>query len=74
MPGKHALLSASSSHRWLNCSPSARLEQEFEDAGMEVYRNTDEEKDAFKNALTDLIKTYEEKLGKELLTDLGYYD
>jgi len=28
---KHALLSASSSHRWLNCSPSARLEQEFED-------------------------------------------
>ncbi len=29
--GKHALLSASSSHRWLNCSPSARLEQEFED-------------------------------------------
>ena len=29
--GKHALLSASSSHRWLNCSPSARLEQEFDD-------------------------------------------
>lgn len=31
MPPKgHAVLSASSSHRWLNCSPSARLEQEFE--------------------------------------------
>ncbi len=30
-PQKHALLSASSSHRWLNCNPSARLEQEFED-------------------------------------------
>lgn len=28
---KHALLSASSSHRWLNCSPSAHLEQEFDD-------------------------------------------
>lgn len=27
----HALLSASSSHRWLNCSPSARLEQGFKD-------------------------------------------
>ncbi len=29
-PNRHAVLSASSSHRWLNCSPSARLEQEFE--------------------------------------------
>lgn len=28
--GDHALLSASSSHRWLNCMPSARLELEFE--------------------------------------------
>ena len=32
MPGeKHAVLSASSSHRWLNCNPSARLELEFGD-------------------------------------------
>ncbi|MBR3439417.1 MAG: DUF2800 domain-containing protein [Clostridia bacterium] len=30
-PEKHALLSASSSFRWLNCSPSARLEEEFAD-------------------------------------------
>lgn len=30
-PRKHAILSASSSHRWLNCTPSARLEQEFKD-------------------------------------------
>jgi len=28
--GNHAVLSASSSHRWLNCLPSARLELEFE--------------------------------------------
>ncbi len=28
---KHALLSASGAHRWLNCTPSARLEREFED-------------------------------------------
>lgn len=33
--GRHALLSDSSSKRWLNCTPSARLEEQFgrEDAG-----------------------------------------
>ena len=31
--GKHALLSASSSHRWLNCPPSARLCEQYEDKG-----------------------------------------
>lgn len=30
-PKRHALLTPSASHRWLNCNPSARLEQEFED-------------------------------------------
>ena len=29
--GKHALLSASSSHRWLICTPAPRLEQKFDD-------------------------------------------
>lgn len=33
---KHAVLSASSSHRWLNCNPSARLELEFEDRETEA--------------------------------------
>lgn len=33
---KHAVLSASSSHRWLNCNPSARLELEFEDRESEA--------------------------------------
>ena len=33
---KHAILSASSSHRWLNCNPSARLELEFEDRETEA--------------------------------------
>ena len=28
--GEHALLSASSSHRWIECPPSARLEENFE--------------------------------------------
>ena len=30
--GEHALLSASSAHRWLKCSPSVRLEEEVEDS------------------------------------------
>ena len=33
--GKHALLSASSSHRWLNCPPSARLCENYADKGSE---------------------------------------
>ena len=27
-PSDHALLSASGAHRWLNCTPSARLESD----------------------------------------------
>lgn len=32
-PKAHAILSASSSHRWLNCPPSARLCETYEDKG-----------------------------------------
>ena len=35
-PRTHAILSASSAHRWLNCSPSARLEQDFADRETEA--------------------------------------
>lgn len=35
---KHAVLSASASHRWLHCLPSARLELEFENTGSEAAR------------------------------------
>ena len=31
----HALLSASSSHRWINCPPSAKLCENCEDQGSE---------------------------------------
>ena len=37
-PRKHAILSASASHRWLHCNPSARLEQEFEDQETEAAK------------------------------------
>lgn len=33
MPNKHALLSASSSDRWIHCPPSARLSESYEDKG-----------------------------------------
>ena len=33
MANKHAVLSASSSERWLNCPPSARLCENYEDRG-----------------------------------------
>lgn len=36
--GKHALLSASSSARWLNCPPSARLGECFPDKGSEYAK------------------------------------
>lgn len=35
-PEKHAKLSASSAHRWMNCSPSANLEREFADRTSEA--------------------------------------
>jgi len=34
----HAVLSASASHRWLNCLPSARLELEFENKSSEAAK------------------------------------
>lgn len=36
--GKHSILSPSGSHRWLNCTPSARLELEFEDTESEAAK------------------------------------
>ena len=32
----HALLSASSAHRWVHCTPSARLEEQFPDTGSDA--------------------------------------
>ena len=31
MSRQHALLSASSAHRWINCPPSAKLQEQYED-------------------------------------------
>ena len=36
--GKHSILPPSGAHRWLNCTPSARLEQEFSDTESEAAK------------------------------------
>lgn len=53
---QHALLSASGAHRWLNCTPSARLEENFENK-QTVY--TQEGTLAHELAELKLRKTYE---------------
>jgi len=37
MPGTHAILSPSSAHRWLRCTPSARIEEEIGDDSSSIY-------------------------------------
>lgn len=38
MKNTHAILSPSAAHRWLNCTPSARFEEQFPDSASEVAR------------------------------------
>ena len=38
MPSQHATLSASGSHRWLHCTPSALLEKDVPDSGSDYAR------------------------------------
>ena len=38
MPDVHALLSASGAARWLSCTPSARLEEKFQNESSEYAR------------------------------------
>ena len=68
--GKHALLSASSSHRWLACPPSARLCENYEDTGSEYAQQG-----------TDAHSLCEHKLKLSLgmetadpTTELSFYD
>lgn len=53
MPGKHAKLSASGAHRWMACTPSASLEEQFPESTSEYA-----EEGTFAHALADLIINY----------------
>lgn len=53
MPEAHALLSASGAHRWLACTPSARLEEFFE-----AKTSTYAEEGTAAHALAELVALY----------------
>lgn len=57
MPDVHAVLSASSSHRWLVCTPSARLEQPEPDSTSEFAREGTEAHALAEKKLKSWIKT-----------------
>ena len=63
----HALLGASSSHKWLHCTPSARLEEQFENA-----TSTFAEEGTAAHALGEYkIRTF---LGESLEKPISNYD
>ena len=67
---KHALLSASSAHRWMNCPPSARLTANYKDEGSDFARQGTDAHSLCEYKLKDA-------LGMETVdpTDnLSYYD
>lgn len=68
--GRHALLSASSAHRWLSCPPSAKLCAEVPDKGSEYAA---EGTDAHSLCEYKVLKY----LGKEVgnpIENLSFYD
>jgi hypothetical protein len=67
---KHALLSASSSHRWLNCPPSARLCESYEDVASDHAKQGT---DAHSLCEYKLKKALEIK-AKNPTKSLSYYD
>jgi hypothetical protein len=67
---KHALLSASSSHRWLNCPPSARLCESYEDIASDYAQQGT---DAHSLCEYKLKKALEIK-AKNPTKSLSYYD
>lgn len=68
--GKHALLSASSSHRWLACPPSAKLCAEVEDKGSEYAA---EGTDAHSLCEYKMLK-YLGKKAENPTANLSFYD
>ena len=61
-PKAHSILSASSSHHWLNCPPSARLCETYEDKGSNyAAEGVPEQIDLIKKAI--LARAFRGELG-----------
>lgn len=79
---KHALLSASGASRWLNCTPSARLEEKIADKSSEYaqegsvaheiaenivrYNNQEFKKRAFNNRIKKIAEAYPQHYSKAM--------
>lgn len=70
-PERHALLSASSSHRWIHCPPSARLCESFEDKSSDYAA---EGTDAHALCEYKLRRALHMKLYRDPTEDLTWYD
>jgi len=68
--GNHALLSASSSHRWLACPPSARLCESYEDKGSEYAQQGTDAHSLCQNKLEQALGIQSE----DPTENLTYYD
>lgn len=80
MPSRHALLSASSSSKWLHCPPSARLEKTFPDketeymkAGTEAHAKAEEKLTNYLNGVTESKVECPDKVMDEATTDYRDY-
>ena len=71
MSRQHALLSASSAHRWINCPPSAKLQELYEDKGS-AY--ADQGTDAHSLAEWKLRNALGMDAGPDPRPGLQYYD
>lgn len=62
MAVKHAVLSASSSERWLNCPPSARLCEAYEDKGSDYAAYVSELLETAKQTCADPVILIEQRV------------
>lgn len=70
---QEAATSAAEQQRAETRKRDGEILKEFEEK-LEVNTITEEARKEFRDKLADFTKTYEDKFGKELLTNLGYYD